>query len=298
MMRFAFIFITLIVFGFPQTTFPGLNTWTNGQIVGLAGGGYLFSNHNDFRNAAILSGAKRQFKFDVIKYPAGISGQSIMTNWAIKGHFVGVKVSRINYGLFEGRNMDNHKTGDYSAGDIHLQFGFAEHTEKARLIIGLNGGLFLSQIEKTKAKAVTISPGLIFRSQIANFGLILQNYGKTYDSYGESVERLPTSWVISVARRLKNLPLDLEFDYAYFTETERYVITFSGRLILNNGLIIKGGTSSNKADQMTNVSFIRNVFSDLGIGIAYEVEDIMFDMNTYTYGPGGFIFAMGISVRY
>ena len=49
---------------------------------------------------------------------------------------------------------------------------------------------------------------------------------------------------------------------------------------------------------MTDVSFFNNLFSDMGIGLSYEIEDILIDINSYTYGPGGLVFAFGISVKY
>ena len=49
---------------------------------------------------------------------------------------------------------------------------------------------------------------------------------------------------------------------------------------------------------MTDVSFVNNLFADMGIGLSYEIDDILIDINSYTYGPGGLVFAFGISVRY
>ena len=53
--------------------------------------------------------------------------------------------------------------------------------------------------------------------------------------------------------------------------------------------LIKAGTSTNRSDQ-TNKHFIyaRSIFSDFGIGLAYKIEDIVIDINSYSYGTGGF----------
>ena len=52
----------------------------------------------------------------------------------------------------------------------------------------------------------------------------------------------------------------------------------------------------------TNLNWLKRKlyqsFADMGIGMSYKFEDILFDINTYTYGPGGFVFAVGITVLF
>ena len=298
MIRFIFVSIYLTSFLLAQTSFSGLNTWTHGQTVGLAGGGYLFSTQNEFRNPAMLPESGRYLKINLVKYPADISAHSIMTNGNKNGHRYGFKLSRLNYGLFKGRDVDNHVTEDYSAGDIHLQAVYAKPSNSGRFVIGTSGGFFISQIEKVKANVFTFSPGVIFYSRLGEIGLSFQNYGFVFDSYTDTEDKIPSFIVTSFARKVPNLPLVLEADYSYFMVGNNSTFTFSGLLNFKNGLIMKGGVSTKKSDQITDVSFLRNLFADMGIGISYEFEDILFAIDTYTYGPGGFVIAVGITVLY
>jgi hypothetical protein len=298
MIRFIFVSIYLTSFLLAQTSFSGLNTWTHGQTVGLAGGGYLFSTQNEFRNPAMLPESGRYLKINLVKYPADISAHSIMTNGNKNGHRYGFKLSRLNYGLFKGRDVDNHVTEDYSAGDIHLQAVYAKPSNSGRFVIGTSGGFFISQIEKVKANVFTFSPGVIFYSRLGEIGLSFQNYGFVFDSYTDTEDKIPSFIVTSFARKVPNLPLVLEADYSYFMVSNNSTFTFSGLLNFKNGLIMKGGVSTKKSDQITDVSFLRNLFADMGIGISYEFEDILFAIDTYTYGPGGFVIAVGITVLY
>ena len=298
MIRFIFVSVYLTSFLLAQTSFSGLNTWTHGQTVGLAGGGYLFSTQNEFRNPAMLPESGRYLKINLVKYPADISAHSIMTNGNKNGHRYGFKLSRLNYGLFKGRDVDNHVTEDYSAGDIHLQAVYAKPSNSGRFVIGTSGGFFISQIEKVKANVFTFSPGVIFYSRLGEIGLSFQNYGFVFDSYTDTEDKIPSFIVTSFARKVPNLPLVLEADYSYFMVGNNSTFTFSGLLNFKNGLIMKGGVSTKKSDQITDVSFLRNLFADMGIGISYEFEDILFAIDTYTYGPGGFVIAVGITVLY
>ena len=72
-----FIFFSI---GFSQTSFYGLESWTQVSSVSFAGGGYLLSFRNDFRNPAMLVDSNRVFNIDHIQYPAGITGQSLIAN--------------------------------------------------------------------------------------------------------------------------------------------------------------------------------------------------------------------------
>ena len=69
-------------------------------------------------------------------------------------------------------------------------------------------------------------------------------------------------------------------------------------LKLNNGLIVKSGLSSNRFGQIKSGSILKNIFSDLGLGIAYGTDDLIIDLGTYSYGPGGHIIGVGISSKF
>ena len=280
-----------------QPAFQGLNAWTQSSTIGLAGGGYLLWGQNDFRNAGMLYNSKRKMKFTIVKYPAGINGQSIVGNGTINSHNLGFKINRINYGIFDGRDIENQKTENYSASDLHLQMGYAKASNSGRVIIGINGGILLSKLEKSNASAITLSPAIIYNSGRTDFGFSLQNYGKVINNYGESKESMPVMLVTSISRQITPLPLILEFDHQYSKHNKISFATISGILIFKNGLIIKGGKSY-RMKQMTNISFIRNFISDFGIGLEFDIDDIIIDINTYNYSAGGFIIAMGISVLY
>ena len=67
-MRAVLYIIVLSTLCLCQPSYLGLKTWTQSNVVGLSGGGYLINVQNDSRNAAMLVKAKRHIKFDVIKY--------------------------------------------------------------------------------------------------------------------------------------------------------------------------------------------------------------------------------------
>ena len=224
-----------------------------------------------------------------------LSIQSLIVNSKIKGHFLGFKISRTGYGIFSQRNMENQKTGEYSANDVHFQIGYAKATQSGKIIVGVNSGLFISNIQSYNAKAITLS---IFNSRIAKLGLSFHNYGKLYRSYTNNKENLPTVRVVSISRNLPNTGLELEVDHIFLSQVNKEIVIISGLLELKSGLFIKSGLSSNRFDQQIDNPTIRNLISDLGFGIAYATDDFIIDLGTYSYGPGGHIIGFGISSKF
>ena len=239
MNRIFFIISALVSFSLAQTTYPGLNAWTHGQTVGLAGGGYLFANQNEFRNPAMLPDSTRHFKINMVKYPAGISGQSIIINGQRAQHRFGIKANRLNYGQFDGRDLNNNTTGDYSAGDIHIQAAYGKAFNSGRFVFGISGGFFMSAIENEKANVFTLSPGIIFHSRIVKTGLSLQNYGTVLKSYSNVSSRLPSVVIASFSRGISGLPLIFEVDYIHSTNGQDSNFILSSLLYLKKWLDYK-----------------------------------------------------------
>lgn len=296
-MKAILAFATLLTLGFGQPAYLGLSTWTQSHVIGLSGGGYLMQGHNDFRNAAMLIKAKRHIKFDVIKYPAGISSQSVAGAAQIKNHHFGLRLSRIAYGIFEGRSVDNVKTEDYSASDIHIQGGYAVRSNSGKFNFGFNSGLFLSRLDSDKANVFTLSPSIIYHGNLLSLSMAAQNYGRVMKYYGRTKESLNGSIITSISRSLESLPIELEIDYVYSGKVKNLII-LSGTYSIANGITIQGGASSNKSDLMTDISFVKNVFSDFGFGVGYRAGEVNLDMNIYSYGPSGMVFSMGMAIFY
>ena len=290
---FLFSFIT-----YCQSSYQGLDTWVQANSISLSGSGYLIPFRNDFRNAAMLVDSNRFFSVDAVSYPAGISGQSLSVNSRINQHFFGFKINRTGYGLFNERNLDNQKTGEYSASDLHFQIGYGKATKSNKIIIGANSGLFISNIQAYSAKAITFSPAIIFNLRLMKLGVSFHNYGKLFYSYSNKNENFPTTRVLSLCGDLPNTNLKLEIDHILLSQLNKNIIRISGLLKLKNGLIVKSGLSSNRFDQKTGSSIFKNIFSDLGLGIAYGTDDLIIDLGTYSYGPGGHIIGFGISSKF
>ena len=117
-----------------------------------------------------------------------------------------------------------------------------------------------------------------------------------YNSYITTKESLPNSRVISVAGFIPSTPLEIEVDY--LSTSRKNIFQISGIININKNIIIKAGSTSNKFDQKIDSSIFNSIFSDFGIGLAYSLDDLIIDFGSYSYGPGGYIFAIGFSSKF
>ena len=292
------LIITLKSLLISQSTFPGLNSWTQSNTIGLSGGGYLISYQNEFRNAAMLVEANRFFQLNLIKYPADINAQSIIVNGAYKEHYLGISIRHINYGIFESRTNENIITGNFSASDTHMQMGYAKYLYKNKLIIGINSGLFLSSIENSNATAITISPSLLLKANKFTAALTLENYGKLIDSYGNSNEPMHGSIIFSISRFLKNYPIQIELDQISYNGLNYKLYHLSALYTTKNKINLKGGISSNRDDRINSNQLSKDILNDIGVGIGYEFDNLILDFNTYSYSNNNFIYGISIASRF
>ena len=236
------IFTLLKTIALAQSAFPGLDSWTHSNTVGLAGGGYIIPNQNEFRNAGSLVRPDRLFQLSLIKYPADISAQSIIANGNFKKHYIGLFVKNINYGIFDFRTDENIKLGTFSANDTHLKIGYAKSVYKDKLIIGVNTGIFLSQIDSYKAKLLTASPALLLKGNEVSLGFSIENLArvKSYIKAGISSNRLSRVEGDSFVKNLFNdagLGFGYDFDefyldfniYSYSNTHSIYGITLASK---------------------------------------------------------------------
>ena len=292
---YSLIFISIAC---AQNTFSSLNTLTHGGTVGYSGGGYLFSFQNEFRNAAMLVTAERTLQLSLVSYPADIYAQSAIINGKIKNHHLGFAVNNINYGIFESRTTDNILTGSFSANDTHIQIGYGRFIYKDKIIVGLNSGLFFSQLEKTNASLITISPSALLRAKHFSAALTIEHYGKVLDNYTSHSEQLTPSVVFSLHKEISIYPLELELTSISLSDTGKKAYLVSALYKTYNNVFLKGGISSNRIDRISGDQLRKNLLNDIGFGIGYAFDNIVLDFNTFTYSDSHSIFSITISTKF
>ena len=283
---------------FAQNAFSGLNTWTHGSTVGFSGGGYLISFQNEFRNAAMLVNADRSLKLSIVRYPADINAQSAIINTKLNNHHFGFAVKNINYGTFDSRTADNILTGSFSANDTQIQINYARFVYKNKIILGVNNGLFFSQLEKTNASLIKISPTALLKAKHFSASIIIDNYSKVLNFYTNHSQSINPSVVFSIHKSFDKYPLEVEMTSISNGQQADRLNYMSMLYKTSNNLYIKGGISTNRAQRNRGSQLIKNILNDSGFGLGYEFDDITIDFNTYSYSNSNSIYGISISSKF
>ena len=292
------IFTLLKTIALAQSAFPGLNSWTHSNTVGLAGGGYIIPNQNEFRNAGSLVRPDRLFQLSLIKYPADISAQSIIANGNFKKHYIGLFVKNINYGIFDLRTDENIKLGTFSANDTHLKIGYAKSVYKDKLILGVNTGIFLSQIDSYKAKLLTASPALLLKGNEVSLGFSIENLARVIESYTNDKTKPYPSYVISLYKLYNQIPIEAEVSHSFSNENNNNVTSISFLYKLSMKSYIKAGISSNRLSRVQGDSFVKNLFNDAGVGFGSDFDEFYLDFNIYSYSNTHSIYGITLASKF
>ena len=291
-----FIFISSSIFS--QTAFPGLDSWTHANSLGLAGGGYIIPSQNEFRNAGSLARPDRLFQLSLIKYPASITAQSIIINGSYNQHYFGLFIKNINYGTFDFRTDDNIKMGTFTAGDTHFKIGYARYVYKDKLVLGTNAGIFLSQIDSYNAKLITASPSILLKGNAISLGVSIEKLGRIFESYTNENIKLHPSFIFSLYKSYTQFPLEAELSFSKNKEMKSNISTFSFLYKLSIKSYVKAGISSNRLNRITGNSFAKNLMNDIGFGFGYDFDDFYIDFNIYSYSNTHSIYGITLASKF
>ena len=290
--------LILFCFGFSQTTLYGLDGWYHISAVATAGGvGAVPSFDSDRINPAGLAMLPKQIKFNLIKYPAGISAQSAMFVKTLKKSNIGIGLRHLSYGNFISVNEDGVENGTYTAGDTWLSAAWARNNKNINL--GITSGIFLSSLESYNAAAIVFSTGVLYNYSRydTQIGISISNFGMFVTSYTEHKEKLPTKIILSVNKGLVHLPLDLNVDIGYNPYNKNTYWRFGGIFALPYNLQLTTGINSNNIAQRKENNFAKSLFGSSGLGITYTHKQYSIEIGGYSYGIGGWIYGTGFNVK-
>jgi len=240
-MRYVFFILITSLFS-AGTSYPGMNNWYHPTRLALAGSGGAYSSVTaDVVNPASLWTLKQLLDVSFISYPADIQAQSFHLVLPKKSSVTVYGMRHLNYGLFEGRNSDNQKTGTYNASDTWFDWAAAGHSSQWPITWGMSAGLFLSSIQNKQSAAVTLSAGVLidFVGLDSKVGINLANLGSVIKTYTGQEEPLPTLLEISFSRKLAHLPLVIVIDMVSQTRFEKYVFRFGRNFFTSAWIRIK-----------------------------------------------------------
>jgi hypothetical protein len=121
----------------------------------------------------------------------------------------------MNYGSFTKTDENAVETGTFSAGDMAIAVGLANHIGKG-FSYGVNLKYIYSNIEQFSAHAIALDFSLLYEASFQEdlyFVVTMQNLGSNISSYGEVTEPMPTNLGLGFSKRLAHLPLEIAFSF-------------------------------------------------------------------------------------
>lgn len=299
-MRFftAIFFLNLLLAG---VAYPGLENWYHPHRMSMTGAGGTVTNITaDIVNPAALWTLPRQFEISFVSYPANITAESVHLSLVDKKSVTVYGLRHINYGLFKGRNELNQETENFFASDTWLNWAAAGHSTRWPLYWGFSAGLFISSLEDEQAVLFTFSLGAIvdFKKLDSKLGFSLINIGSVIKKYSVSEQKLPSAVIISFSKNLAYLPLNVSIDVQNRFSTVRPVIRLGALFSLPYQLQLKLGTTTNRIQQSTGQSLVRDFIADTGFGLVWAYEAYHFETGVYSYGPSGWISGLAVGIKF
>ena len=188
--------------------------------------------------------------------------------------------------------------GTFSANDTHLKIGYAKSVYKDKLILGVNTGIFLSQIDSYKAKLLTASPALLLKGNEVSLGFSIENLARVIESYTNDKTKPYPSYVISLYKLYNQIPIEAEVSHSFSNENNNNVTSISFLYKLSMKSYIKAGISSNRLSRVRGDSFIKNLFNDAGLGFGYDFDEFYLDFNIYSYSNTHSIYGITLASKF
>lgn len=189
-----------------------LNVSPSARVAAM-GGFYITPYDNDvntsFQNPAMINPKMhKQLAVNYLNYFTDINQGyfAYAKNYDSIGTFV-AGVQYLNYGQFTATDVAGNITGNFTASDMALQFGYGN--KKGKFSYGTNLKLVYSQLETYKSVgiAVDLAGAYVNEKKLFTATLVTRNIGTQLKSYVPgNTERLPFEIQLGVAKKLEHAP--------------------------------------------------------------------------------------------
>ena len=281
-----------------QSGYQGLTSWYSSVTVSLGGGGTLLNiQEADRQNPALLGETdKQKFILDIVRYPADVNSRHI--GWILPKNkrVYSFHYRQMDYGRFDGYDEDGVSTSSYSSNDSWLTGSVSSRS--GMLSYGMSAGLFYSRLASEKSILMVSSFGglISLNKQNMELGIALKNQGIILRKFNSENENLPLSCVMSVSKNLAYLPLKLNLDVEFMSDTLHPDLYLSGKFTLSDSVFLRWGINSDKLNQQIESGVTKDLITGTGIGLGFKSGKYSIESGGYFYNPGNWIFGVSVEI--
>jgi len=198
-----------------ESTYQFLNLVTSPRQAAL--GGKNITNYDYdvtdalYNPASINSDMHNQLALNYSSYLGGISygTAAYAYTWDRHVQTFHMGVSYINYGTFDGYDINGNSTGTFSGNEAALSVGYNYNIPFTDFYVGANVKLITSLLEQYNSVGGAVDLGVMYINEKLDFraALTVRNLGTQFTTYAGQNEPLPFEVNFGVSQTLENVPL-------------------------------------------------------------------------------------------
>jgi hypothetical protein len=316
-----------------ESTFQFLNLVSSPRQAAL--GGKVITNYDYdvtsglFNPASINAEMDNQLAVNYSSYLGGISYGTAAYAYTWDRHLqtLHIGMTYINYGEFDGYDLNGVSTGTFTGNEAALSAGYAYQIPYSDFYIGANLKMITSKLEQYNSIGIAADFGAMYINEKLDFrvALSIRNFGTQIVTYAGLNEKLPLEISIGLSQTLENMPLrwHLTFENLQtwpisFSNPSRAVTDLDGNqtqeevgflnellrhtvigaeLFPERGFSIRLGYNFRRAEEL-RIEELRN-FSGLSFGIGIKLNKMRFSYThaRYTNASNTSFFGLQIDLR-
>lgn len=199
-----------------RATYQFLNLENSTRHVAL-GGKVVTDNENNptsalYNPATINEKMDKSFAVNYVNYLADINYGSAAGAFSIgrsKKSMLHVGVVYINYGEFDGFDLDGNSTGSFGANETAISTGYAQRIPDSDFYVGGNLKFISSRLEQYTSLGMAVDLGILYykKEWDLNIGLAVRNVGTQLSTYAGTQEKLPFAIDAGISQIPKHMPV-------------------------------------------------------------------------------------------
>jgi len=198
-----------------ESTYQFLNLISSPRQAAL--GGKVITNYDYdvtgglFNPATINADMDNQLALNYSSYLGGISygTAAYAYTWDRHVQTLHFGMTYINYGTFDGYDLNGVSTGTFTGNEAALSAGYAYQIPFSDFYVGANLKIITSKLEQYNSVGVATDLGILYVNEKLDFqaAITVRNLGTQITTYAGLNERLPFEVNLGLSQTLENMPL-------------------------------------------------------------------------------------------
>jgi len=330
---------TLLIFTFITSTFAQVGGESTYQFLNLvtsprqaALGGKVITNYDYDVTSGLYNPATINVEMDnqlALNYSSYLGGISYGTaayayTWDRRVQTFHVGMTYINYGSFDGYDLDGNPTGSFTGNEAALSFGYAKQIGRTDFFGGFNVKFITSKLEQYNSIGGALDFGLMYIDDRIDFHatLVVRNLGAQFKTYAGTNEKLPLEVDLGLSQTLENVPIRWHLTFenlqkwpigvsnparatsdlggnqtqekvGFINETLRHTI-IGAELFPERGFNIRLGYNFRRSEELKIVD--QRNFSGLSLGIGIKLNKMRFSYTHARYSTASNTSFFGLQI--